>query len=87
MLHELRAKLKEITLGASGKASQYDEENRKDTAGFVADLTQLAALGSLLWGAVVPSRDDRLQLREQLGPHDDSGRAGHKGGVPVGACL
>ena len=66
VLHELRAKLKEITLGASGKASQYDEENRKDTAGFVSDLTQLAALGSLLWGVVVPSRDDRLQLREQL---------------------
>lgn len=66
VLVELRAKLKEITIGADGQTSQYDDQNRKDEQAFVSDLTQLAALGSLLWGAVVPGRDDRAYLREQL---------------------
>jgi len=58
--------LTEITLGAEGDSSQYDEDNRKRTAEFVMDLRRLALSGAQLWQAVVPEIDDRLYLREHL---------------------
>ena len=64
-LQELRAKLREITVGTNNTPS-YDEQNRREPEDFLKDLKQLALLGSVLWGAVVPNRDDRRYLREQL---------------------
>ncbi|GAA1595599.1 hypothetical protein GCM10009804_60230 [Kribbella hippodromi] len=66
VLTAIRKRLTEITLGASGKQSQYDDENRKPTAGFIMDLRRMALSGAQLWQAVVPDVDDRSYLREQL---------------------
>jgi Leucine-rich repeat (LRR) protein len=62
----LRAKLTAITLGSDAQRSQYDTDNQKPTKAFTADLRGLALLGSMLWNAVVPHRDDRAYLRERL---------------------
>ena len=64
-LGQLRAKLREITVGTDASPA-FDEQNRRESKEFVQDLKQLALLGSVLWGAIVPCRDDRRYLREQL---------------------
>jgi hypothetical protein len=61
-LKQLRAKLREISLGNGGN----DNQNGKKTDAFVQDLRQLALLGWHLYIAVAPDRDDRAYLREQL---------------------
>jgi hypothetical protein len=66
VLTQLRAKLREITLGPDGLTSQYGDDNEKPPNAFVTDVKQLALLGSQLWAAVVQRREDRLYLREQL---------------------
>ncbi|MEI8407705.1 MULTISPECIES: leucine-rich repeat domain-containing protein [unclassified Kribbella] len=66
VLTAVRKRLTEITLGASGNKSQYDEDNRKRTADFINDLRRMALSGAQLWQAVVPDVRDRSDLREQL---------------------
>ena len=66
VLSACRAKLTSIVLNKSGTGSGYDEHNRKPTDAFIDDLKALALLGSQLFGAVVPNRDDRRYLREHL---------------------
>ena len=66
VLDQLRYKLMEITVGTDGGTSHYDGQNRKPTDLFIADLKELALLGSMLYGAVVPDRADRAYLRDLL---------------------
>jgi hypothetical protein len=66
VLTAIRKRLTEITLGASGDKSQYDDENRKSTSDFVGDLRRMALSGAQLWQAVVPDVADRGYLREHL---------------------
>ncbi|GAA2797590.1 leucine-rich repeat domain-containing protein [Kribbella solani] len=66
VLTAIRKRLTEITLGASGKQSQYDDDNRKPAAGFIMDLRRMALSGAQLWQAVVPDVADRAYLREHL---------------------
>ncbi|MDQ1677831.1 MAG: elongation factor Tu [Actinomycetota bacterium] len=61
-----RATLAEITLGTTGKTSQYDKENRKPFKAFLEDLKDLAWLGSQIAFAVTPEKDDRDFLRDHL---------------------
>ena len=66
VLSACRAKLTSIVLNRSGTGSGYDKHNRKPTDAFIEDLKALALLGSQLFNAVVPDRDDRRYLREHL---------------------
>jgi hypothetical protein len=66
VLSACRTKLTQIVLNKGGTSSNYDQQNRKPTDAFIQDLKALALLGSQLFGEVVPDRDDRMYLREQL---------------------
>lgn len=66
VLTAIRKRLTEITLGAKGNKSQYDDQNRKPAAGFITDLRRMALSGAQLWQAVVPDVADRAYLREHL---------------------
>jgi hypothetical protein len=66
VLASCRTKLTQIVLNKGGTGSNYDQQNRKPTDAFIQDLKALALLGSQLFSAVVPDRDDRVYLREQL---------------------
>jgi hypothetical protein len=61
-----RGKLTQIVLNKGGTGSNYDDDNRKSTEAFIDDLKGLALLGSQLFCAVLPQRDDRAYLREQF---------------------
>jgi hypothetical protein len=66
VLAACRSKLTQIVLNKGGTGSNYDDCNRKSTEAFITDLKGLALLGSQLFSAVVPDRDDRAYLREQF---------------------
>jgi len=66
VLAELRGELTEIMLGKDGSTPQFDDHNAKSKDAFLQDLKRLALLGSVLYAAVVPDRDDQRYLREHL---------------------
>lgn len=66
VLSACRRKLTQIVLNKRGTGSNFDRDNGKPTDAFITDLKGLALLGSELYGAVVPDRDDRAYLRAQL---------------------
>ena len=67
VLDACRSKLTQIVLNKDKAGPNYDRDNRKPTDAFITDLKGLALLGSMLFGAVVPDRDDRAYLRAHLG--------------------
>jgi hypothetical protein len=66
VLGACRSKLTQIVLNKDATGSNFDRDNRKPADAFIRDLKGLALLGSQLFGAVVPDRDDRAYLRAQL---------------------
>jgi hypothetical protein len=66
VLGACRSKLTQIVLNKGGTGSNFDRDNRKPADAFIRDLKGLALLGSQLFSAVVPDRDDRAYLRAQL---------------------
>ena len=65
-LDAVRGELTRVSLGTGGDITQYDDDNSKPASELIADLEKLALLGSVFWGAVVKSREDRVYLRERL---------------------
>ena len=66
VLAACREKLTRIVLNRDRTATQYDRDNRKPAAAFIADLKGLALVGSRLYGAIASRSHTRALFRDRL---------------------